>query len=91
MEEISLRVGTGNDAEDSTPDGETRDWILPPATFEAASQRISEMYRNVIFLRDEDDEQDWNEREEETVAVDETRDLNGASLLLPLSVKLIPT
>ena len=91
MEEISSRVGTGIDAEDSTLDGETRDWILPPATFEAASQRISEMYKNVIFLRDEDDEQDWDEREEETVDADETRNLNGDSLLLPVSVKLIRT
>ncbi|KAI5116556.1 hypothetical protein M0805_000467 [Coniferiporia weirii] len=36
--------------------------ILPPATIDAASQRISEMYKNVIFI-DEEEEEDWATRD----------------------------
>lgn len=78
------------EAKDSTLDGDTRDWILPPASFEAASQRISEMYKNVIFLRDEDDEQNGDEYEEEREVIDETRNVNGAFFSLTiLRVKLM--
>lgn len=37
------------------------DWLIPPATFEAAGSRISLLYQNVIF-RDEDDEDEAGRR-----------------------------
>ncbi len=39
------------------------DWLIPPATFEAAGLRISLLYRNMIF-RDEDDEDEGDVEEE---------------------------
>lgn len=41
-----------------------QEWILHPATLGAASQRISEMYRNVIFAEDDDEEEPWEGRKE---------------------------
>ncbi|KAH8107261.1 hypothetical protein DFH11DRAFT_1228077 [Phellopilus nigrolimitatus] len=45
------------------PEDTVDDWILPPATLDAASQRISEMYQNIIFA-DEEEEQSGYEGEE---------------------------
>ncbi|KAL5537251.1 hypothetical protein ACEPAF_1074 [Sanghuangporus sanghuang] len=76
-------LGACIDTEDSTMDGETRGWLLPPATLGAASQRISDIYKNVIFPQDDDDGLDLHEqdtRDGETGVRDETRD--GTSSIL---------
>ncbi|KAL5492051.1 hypothetical protein ACEPAI_3498 [Sanghuangporus weigelae] len=55
----NVSLGTSIDSE-----GETRDWLIPPATLGAASQRISDMYKNVIFPQDNLGEPDWEEYED---------------------------
>lgn len=52
-------------------EGMDEEWIMPRATFAAASQRISEMYKNVIF----NDMSGADEQEEMTVDATE----NGTS------------
>ncbi|OCB83979.1 hypothetical protein A7U60_g8650 [Sanghuangporus baumii] len=78
-------LGACIDTEDSTMDGETRGWLLPPATLGAASQRISDIYKNVIFPQDDDDGLDLHEqdtRDGETGVRDETRDVSAEGSLI---------
>lgn len=54
------------------------DWLIPPATFEAASSRISLLYQNVIF-RDDDGEDEGGAEEEIDADRDEySRRLDGS-------------
>ena len=57
---------------------ESREWIMPAATLNAATQRISEMYKNVIFPDDEEDDEDsWVVKDEEYSRDDSRLDISG--------------
>lgn len=45
---------TSKSIEVADQDEDDTGWILPASTYNAASQRISDMYRNVVFGNDED-------------------------------------
>lgn len=38
-----------------SPD-KTREWLIPPASMDIATQRMSEMYKNAIFAEDDDED-----------------------------------
>lgn len=55
----------------------SNEWILPPATLNVATQRISDMYKNVIFADEGDDEDSWYVRDEETGQDESRLDIPG--------------
>ncbi|EJD07228.1 uncharacterized protein FOMMEDRAFT_149739 [Fomitiporia mediterranea MF3/22] len=87
-----VRVGTSRSKDEeslsnlSIRDPDAQEWLIPPATLGAASQRISEMYKNVIFSDVEEEEDDWKlmeqAAEDESGAEDESHTVHREETLI---------
>lgn len=55
----------------------TREWLIPPASMDIATQRMSEMYKNAIFAEDDDDEDSFALGNEKTDPSQSRIDITG--------------